>query len=480
MRYFLSLALILTMTHCSSVKEVPHATAIQTPLDPIELEELGVAEKDPDIIHKDSISSNLDYNSMDEKFSFCADGIYSSYLKHQPKLREKVIKAHIEQFDLSEDIPINLHSKVLKWIVYFQTRGKMTFLKWHSNGTKVTDTIKKILKSYNLPQDLVYLSMIESGFNNRAYSRVKATGAWQFMPATAKIFGLKITPWMDERRNILKATHAAAKYLKYLYNHFNDWHLALAAYNAGEGKVRRAIRRYRTRNFWRLTRYSYLKDETKNFVPKFLAAMIVSKNPRMFGFDLESLHIASMNREPEHTYIDIPHSISLHHLSRQINVSYKTLKNMNPELRSSITPPDSKHYVLAIPKGYEEKAINVIRELPEIEIRNSFSYKIKRGDTIAKLAYKYHSSIHKIITSNPGLDPYKLRIGRFIYIPTKAKPYAVKKTKNTSSAKIYRIKAGDTLSNIANRYKVEVKELLGRNNITNPDKIQPGQLIEIY
>jgi hypothetical protein len=182
------------------------------------------------------------------------------------------------------DYPVTLNSRVEFWVNYFTGRGRPHFEKYLERSEFFIPYIRPILKQAGLPEDLVYLAMIESGFNNHAKSHAKAVGPWQFISATGKRYGLMVNWWVDERRDTRKSTLAAIEYLRELYSMFQSWELAAAAYNAGESKIARGIRRYGTRDFWALTRHRFLRQETRDYVPKIIAAAIVSKNRTQFGF----------------------------------------------------------------------------------------------------------------------------------------------------------------------------------------------------
>jgi len=182
------------------------------------------------------------------------------------------------------DIPITINSRVEFWIDYFQTRGRVHFEKYLERSEHFVPYIVPLLKQHGLPEDLVYLAMIESGFNNHARSRAKAVGPWQFISATGKRYGLMINWWVDERRDTRKSTLSAVGYLKDLYTIFKSWELAAAAYNSGEAKIARAIRRFGTKDFWTIARHRFLRPETRDYVPKIIAAAIIAKNREQFGF----------------------------------------------------------------------------------------------------------------------------------------------------------------------------------------------------
>lgn len=182
------------------------------------------------------------------------------------------------------DYPVTVNSSVEKWIDYFTGRGRKHMMKYLERSEHFIPFIHPLLRQYGLPEDLVYLAMIESGFNNTARSTAKAVGPWQFIPATGKRYGLSVNWWVDERRDTRKSTLSAAAYLKDLYEMFHSWELAAASYNAGEAKLARAIRRYGTADFWALTRHRFLRPETRDYVPKIIAAALIGKNRTQFGF----------------------------------------------------------------------------------------------------------------------------------------------------------------------------------------------------
>ena len=196
---------------------------------------------------------------------------------------EGISQDHFSEIE-AKPVPLVMNDRVQDWINYFQGPSHERFERYLMRSGKYIPMIKRILRQYGLPEDLVYLAMIESGFNPHAYSRARATGTWQFIYRTGVRYGLRADNWIDERRDPEKSTIAAAKYLKDLYDQFNDWYLAAAGYNAGEGKIHRAIRKYRTEDFWEMSRQRYLRRETKDYVPKMIAAALISKNPGRYGF----------------------------------------------------------------------------------------------------------------------------------------------------------------------------------------------------
>ncbi|EQC45856.1 transglycosylase SLT domain protein [Bacteriovorax sp. BSW11_IV] len=244
------------------------------------------------------------------------------------------------------DIPVVYNAAVKKWINYFLNRGRGFFERYGARAGRYAPVLGKILEDHGLPRDLIFLAMAESGFQNKAKSWARAVGPWQFMPYTGKRYGLKIDWYVDERRDPIKATIAASKYLKKLYGDFGAWELAAAAYNAGEGKMSRAIRRYKTENFWHLTKGRYLKAETKNYVPKIMALAIIGKNLKSFGFDEINFH------EPlDFEEIKVPGNTDIMLVAEALGTDFEEMQRLNPEVLRWFTPPNMEEYVLRVPVG---------------------------------------------------------------------------------------------------------------------------------
>ncbi len=245
------------------------------------------------------------------------------------------------------DFPIVENDKVRYFIDYYTGRAHKTFKIWLERSGRYLPMMRKIFAEAGLPQDLAYLAMVESGFNDKAYSWAHAAGPWQFIESTGRRYGLKNDWWHDERRDPEKSTRAAAHFLSDLYKSFDgDWYLAVPSYNAGPGKLRQAVKRYKTRDFWELTRGKYLKAETKNYLPKLLAVIMIAKQPEKYGFtDLEY-------QEPiAYEVASLPSSTDLEVVARLSGTDYKLIKKLNPELKRWCTPPAAKDYQVRLPNG---------------------------------------------------------------------------------------------------------------------------------
>lgn len=387
------------------------------------------------------------------------------------------------------DIPIRDDQKVNQWMDYLMGRGRKWYEIWLSRSTRYVPIFHTILEQYGLPKDLIFLAMIESGFSPNAYSWAHAAGPWQFMPFTGKRFGLEVGFWVDERRDFVAATHAAAKYLRVLYKEFGDWHLAWAAYNAGEGKVGSAIRRSGSKDFWKIANTRHLRRETKHYVPKLIAAAILSKQPSRYGFDnIEYLPPL------EWDVLTVTTATDLKTLARVCGDEKieDELKNLNPALRRYVTPPGAS-WELRVPKGRGEACKGGLAAIPENERVTYRYYRISRGDTPAAIAKKYGTTPEALLAFN-NIDPKKLHSFDEIVVPIPASKDAeipiIKPPEKVlrgggyvpegASVVVHRVGAGDSLWKIAQRYRVNLKKLMLWNGLWRGSKLQIGQAIRIY
>jgi membrane-bound lytic murein transglycosylase D len=253
------------------------------------------------------------------------------------------------------DVPIQMNKQVRAYLVYFSTERKAVITRYLSRSTRYLPMIKEVFQEAGLPEDLAYLAMIESGFNNRAYSPAAACGMWQFIKGTGLRYGLAIDSYVDERRDPEKATRAAAKYLLDLYKQFGSWYLAAASYNCGEGRVQRELNQSNHKNFWELSANMCLPTETKNYVPQMIAATIIAKNPEKFGFkNVPYLPPVKYDKVP------VTETTSLTAAAVAVNVPPDEVADLNPELLRGITPPDAQSYTLNLPPSSKEKFLKNI------------------------------------------------------------------------------------------------------------------------
>lgn len=334
---------------------------------------------------------------------------------------------------------------VKKHIFLFTGKIKEKFSLWLSRSGKYIELMKDILKQNNIPEEIVFLPLIESGFNPNAYSPARAVGYWQFIASTAKRYGLEINWWRDERKDPVKSTIAAANYLRDLYNMFGSWNLAMAAYNAGEGKIIRALSKSKVDDYWELLNTRYIKSETKNYVPKFIAASLIANSPEYFGFDNLEYH-----NPLDFDYVTLDSPVDLEVAARCAETDVQTIKELNPELRRWCTPPDVTEYNLRIPAGKKRVFLENLLKIPKEERFSIDIYKVKKGDTIKKISKMKGIPEHVILDLNNLEKIIPLKEGMTIYIPPKDKltydtddrykvkkiTYKYKKIKKSKSKKI--------------------------------------------
>lgn len=244
------------------------------------------------------------------------------------------------------DMPITYNERVRYWIQFYQNQGKSFFSSWLSRTQRYIPKIQAVFKEKGLPTDLAYLAMIESGFSPFAVSSKSAVGYWQFIKPTAQRYGLRVNWWLDERRDILKSTHAAADYLKDMYQMFDSWYLAAAGYNTGENRVRRLVKKHKTKNFWKIADNKGFVKETEDYIPKLIAAVLIAKAPTLYGF--RSIEY----KEPvEFEYFWAPGGTSIQELAQHLQYSAKEIRYLNPELVKGYIPDHVSGHRIRIPKG---------------------------------------------------------------------------------------------------------------------------------
>ena len=382
------------------------------------------------------------------------------------------------------DIPLTLNSKVEYFLYYFQTSGKQSFSRWLSHSSRYIPMMKEILKREGMPEDLVYVAMIESGFQMHARSWANAVGPWQFISGTGRHYALRIDQWIDERKDPVKATTAAALYLKELYGLFKgDWYLATAGYNAGENKILRAISMYNTNDFWELSRGSYLKRETKEYVPKLLAAAIIAKDPARYGFT-DIAYLTPI----EYDTVTIPSRTNLDLVAKLCGSTYESIKELNPDLRHWCTPPNYPDYLLKIPKGSKQLFEAEYAKVPEDQRfteRVLYSrYQARKKDTIRGVARRFGTS-PAILAELNSLNAKSRIAGKTLLVPVKQtvdfshEGRTAKSAAKGSFAKYYTIKRGDTLSSLSKRFNVSTKLLSAWNNLKVKVVLKPGRRIII-
>ncbi|MFZ3065235.1 MAG: transglycosylase SLT domain-containing protein [Nitrospirota bacterium] len=385
-----------------------------------------------------------------------------------------------EEEDALYDVPIVVNNSVEGHIEYFKSKGRDKLELWLSRSGRYIPMMKEILKDMELPEDLVYLALIESGFNPQAYSRARAAGPWQFIKSTGKRYKLKIDWWIDERRDPKKSTIAAATYLNDLYNMFGSWDLAMASYNGGEGRVQRAILKSKSDDFWKLKKTRHLKAETKNYVPKYMAATIIAKNPEEYGFDIKYL-------EPiQYEEVIIPESTDLRVIARCAGVSYEEIKELNPELRRWITPPNVETYTLKIPDGTKEVFLENYEKMPSDQKILWERHLVKKGETLYSIAKHYRVTVADLKKINLLSRKERVTEGTHILIPIapNSRKASIKVTtspilKEEKNTIYYRIRKGDTLWKISKKYNVSIASIKEWNDLDSARNIKAGDKLKL-
>jgi hypothetical protein len=307
--------------------------------------------------------------------------------------------------------PSLLHEKVRHFVAYFQTAGEDFFSVSLARSQAYESMMKRILREKNLPEEFFYLALIESGFNPHARSKAKATGIWQLMAQTARRFGLQVNRWIDERRDPEKSTRAAAEYLKSLYEIFQSWELATASYNAGEGKILLAMKKTNSQDFWEISRHRYLKQETKKYVPKFLAAVTIARDPRRFGFS-KTEDFAPIAYEK----VLVSPGTRLDRIAQAAQTDLATIRSLNPALLKWKTPPNGSSMEIRIPPGKRE-AFEKHFHLRQTEIAFAKKHRILPGETLWYIAKKYRISLQDLCEFNQIVPQALLRPGLTLLLP---------------------------------------------------------------
>jgi membrane-bound lytic murein transglycosylase D len=369
-------------------------------------------------------------------------------------------------------IPIVMNDDVRRWIEYFSERDRDRFRRFLERGLVYKDLMQHMLRENGLPQDLYYIAMIESGFVNQARSRAAAVGTWQFMRATGQRYNLQANYHVDERQDPIRATEAATKYFRDLYNVFNDWYLAMSAYNAGESRVMGAIMRGKTRDFWELSEKNMLPRETRNYVPKFLAALIIGENPEKFGF-----HNLTAEKYPSVEFVEVPSPVRLSDIARVSGVSYDQLKQVNPHLRQGVTPGNASTYELWVPVAGASAVRAQVAQLGTMRVQDrqvasavtgTEFHQVSAGESLSLIASRYGVSVGYIMRMN-GLRSSRIYAGQRL---------RVSQAPAAGNASYHVVRSGENLSAIARRYGVSVNYIKSLNGL-NSDRILAGSRLRV-
>lgn len=376
-------------------------------------------------------------------------------------------------------------SQVQYYVNFFLTEARDRFEIWLGRLNRYEGMIRSRFRQYGIPEDLVYLALIESGFSNTAVSRARAVGMWQFIASTGRKYGLRIDEWVDERRDPFKATDAAARHLVDLYEMFGSWYLAAAAYNAGAGRVTRSLRRlpgaqgeFSDETFFDLSDRRYLRRETRDYVPKLIAAALIAKEPGRYGFnDIRPLQPLVFDE------ITVPDQTGLDVLAELADTTTQALLELNPQYYRGVTPPGQSS-VVRVPRGTGTIVARKYAELPPSERVSFLEHAIRRGETLSEIGRRYGVTVPQLQAANPGVNPRLLRIGARLVIPisqgARGRTAATRSNRRTEPegappGSYHVVQRGETLWILSQRYGVTIADLRRWNGLERDDILRVGQ-----
>jgi membrane-bound lytic murein transglycosylase D len=388
------------------------------------------------------------------------------------------------QKGVTYNFPIVWNDRVYRSLYFFSKGRKGPLDKWLDRSTYYLPFMQRMFADSGLPTDLAYLPLIESGFNPLAYSRARASGIWQFIASTGTLYGLRKNYWLDERRDPVRATGAAICYLKKLFNQFGDWQLALAAYNCGENGVANACGRSSSSNYWQL----HLPRETKNYVPEFISALIVAKNPQCFGFspnvadtfDLDTLLLGQC--------------LNLHAIADSLGIDEKAFRSMNPHIMHWCTPPNADQVTLYLPHGSKDRLASSFALDPDAYTVSWYGCEVKSGQTLASIARQFKVPLDALKSINPSVSTGRLSVGQNISIPIplhmstaeaamiaedmlRTHPERRLPDPDRSGAIKYRVRHGDTVWELAKLFHTSAGNICTWNNLTTGQRLIAGQIL---
>jgi len=376
------------------------------------------------------------------------------------------------QDQVSYNVPVIMNERVKNCILYYQTVARDAVIRYLTRSKVYESMIDSIFTELGVPTDIKYLALVESGYNPHAYSWARAMGLWQFIASTGRLYNLNRSWWYDERKDPIKSTVAAARFLKDLYEKFGSWELAMAAYNGGPGRVSKQIKKQHTNDFWKLK----LRKQTMDYVPFFMAATIISKDPEKFGFeDIEYLP------EWEFDLVTIDKCLDLKTVAKAINCSVDDIQALNPELLRRFTPPNKGNYDLRIPKGTRERFIASYESMPTSQETSFVRHLIRKGETVSTIARRYGVSQYAIFEANNLSRRSKIYAGKSLIVPVPNDRSYQRSTKReySSDGNIYYVRSGDTVWDIARAFGTTPERIRRLNKLDRKSRIYVGQKLYI-
>ncbi len=486
---------VFVLSGCASLsaryekRDLEQEEIVQIPVDP-DSNELPIdAEKKEDVLEADEVVAEKDGDKEEANAIIAASEPQRAALE-SPKVSLKVYP----------DIPHHYNRHVQKWLDYFQGRGAPHMQRYLERSGRYLPAMQKILKENGMPEDLVYIALIESGFGFSARSHAGAVGYWQFIAPTGRRYDLAINSLIDERKDPYKSTMAAVKYFRSLYNVFGNWYFAFAAYNGGENRMFRVLMKHDSRDFWAIAETKrMLPKETVNYIPKYLAARMIAKNPERYGFKNLVYH------EPlSYSEVVASQTVNLKTLASELGVDYEDMRLLNPQYNTEFAPNfNGQSLVLRVPKNLSQKAtvalsksyVTNARAIAQVRSNETYRYKVRRGDNLSLIAKRHGTTVAKLRSLNSRVDRRgNLRVGQYLNVPERAsqkqilkdlrkgtkeqrtanrKPQSSKKIKR-SSKKVVIVRRGETLTSIARKHKVSLSSILSANDLSRKSKLLAG------
>lgn len=465
-----SLALIFVLNGCSSIQPIyPNAETVNLP---------DLTAKDMTIVENGKKRHKTRIELLTTESSAAKAEIKSAKVNPLPPVEKRIPTPTIPITKESSQFTVDYSKKLYNfWMKYYLKRDRKRFQRHMDRGHKVEEIVKATMRKHNLPEELFYVGLIESGYSERIRSHADAVGPWQFIKGTATRYGLRVDRYVDERYNIIKASEASAGYFKDLYNIFGSWELALAAYNAGEYRIINAIRRGNTRNFSELVAKKLLPKETIYYVPKVMAAKDIYESRKTFGFVVPNKRVNPFIGTSKTKFTS---SFSLNKMAKKLGVSYSKLKKMNPDVKTGwihinrgrsyqLIVPDTKVAKAgAVAKVYKEKRQapkkKRLAKLNKKIAAFKAAYRVQRGDNLSRIARMFNTRISKIKKVN-RMRSTRVYVGQKIQIPG-------------LKATTYTVKRGDNLGRIARRFRTSIASIKGLNGLKN-SRIYPKQKIQV-
>lgn len=374
------------------------------------------------------------------------------------------------------DLPPVRTERVDFWIDFLAGKNYDNTRKWLERQGRYAPFIREALRENDMPQDLLYLAMIESGLSPYAYSRAAASGMWQFIAETGRRYGLRVDGYVDERRDPIASTHAALDYLGDMHDDFGSWFLAGAGYNSGENRVERLLRQYAGGAtgdeglYWIIG--PHLPRETRDYVPLMLAAAHIAKQPDEYGF-----HDLEYQAPLEYVEVDVPGGVSLGTVASAAGVARDIVEDLNPHLTRGITPP-GETWAVRIPVGTSPEFAANFERLHEEVLASNVEHTLRRGETLSHLSRRFGVTVEAIRQANGGINPRRLHAGQRLIIPV-AHGTVASEAADEASWSTHRVARGETLWGIARHYDVGLSELRSWNALGRSSRILPGQRLKV-